>query len=103
MIYINEAHAIDIWPIGLSAGVLNKKHNKIGDRNKCAIEMINEHYLDFPVYLDNMKNNVENELNCWPFKLFILKNKKFEYISIPKNSEYDIMELYEFLEKINIS
>ena len=26
MIYINEAHATDVWPIGLSAGVLNKKH-----------------------------------------------------------------------------
>ncbi len=100
MIYINEAHATDVWPIGLSAGVLNKKHKTIEDRNKCAQEMIKEHNLDFTIYLDSMNNNVEEELSCWPFKVFIIKDKKFEYISKPKNAEYDIMEIYDFIENI---
>ena len=29
MIYINEAHTVDVWPVGLSAGTINYFHKTI--------------------------------------------------------------------------
>ena len=48
MIYINEAHAVDVWPIGLSAGTLNYSHKKIEDRSSCAIKFIQTFDLNIP-------------------------------------------------------
>ena len=96
MIYIKEAHATDIWPIGLSAGVLNESHKSITDRNLCASNFVSEFEFKYEVYLDNMKNTFMNTFKVWPFRLIIIKDKKLCYSSVPRNSEYDILELYEF-------
>ena len=38
IIYINEAHAADVWNIGESAGVINYSHKEIKQRIQYAIK-----------------------------------------------------------------
>ena len=99
MIYINEAHAVDIWPIGLSAGTINYSHKKIEDRSACANKFISEFSFNIPTYLDSMSNEFANEFSVWPFRYFVInwshqfKSFVFKFIPNPSDSEFDITEL----------
>jgi hypothetical protein len=94
-IYINEAHAYDIWPIGLSAGTLNKSHKNINDRLVCANKFLQEYDFNISTYLDNISNHIQNELSCWPFRWFVINYNstetvfKFSKIGQPTNGEFD--------------
>lgn len=101
MIYIDEAHAVDEWPIGESAGVINYKHKTLEDRIKCAQNLKNRYNYKIPIYTDNMNNEFQNMYNCWPFRCIILEDNIIKYISTPKNSEYDVMEIYNYLNNKN--
>ncbi len=100
MIYTTEAHPADVWPIGESAGAINYKHKNINDRKKYAEKFKNKFNFTIPMYLDNMENSFETETSSWPFRYFILKGNKYHFIPEPKNSTYDIVELYDELKKI---
>jgi hypothetical protein len=97
VIYISEAHAADIWPIGLSAGVINYKHKSLEDRISYAKTFIKRHNFNIPVVVDSMDNKFRDTFAAWPFRAFIVKNDVIQYISNISDSEYDILELYQFL------
>ncbi len=99
-IYISEAHATDVWPIGLSAGVLNKKHRTIEDRIRCAKNMIDEHNFKIPVYLDNMKNGYRDTYSAWPFRIYGFKSGKIDYISDIEDAQFNISELFNYLKQV---
>ena len=82
--------------------MFNKEHITIDDRHKCALNFINKLNYKIPVYLDTMDNDFQTTFKSWPFRAIIVKNNKLCYSSIPKNSEYDILELYEFFNNIYI-
>lgn len=94
-VYINEAHATDVWPIGLSARTLNNSHKIIEDRQYCANKFCNEFDFEIPTYLDNMNNDVQNELSSWPFRWFLIeyngetKSFIFKKIGEPENGEFN--------------
>ncbi len=100
-VYISEAHAVDVWNIGLSAGTLNYKHKTIEDRSSCADKFIKEY--DFPIdtYLDNMKDELRDELAAWPFRFFVINYEtdvyKFKHIGMPKDSQFDLLEILEHI------
>lgn len=106
-VYISEAHAVDVWPIGKSAGVLNYKHNTIEDRSKCANNFIESFNFNesntINTYLDNMDNSLQNELSAWPFRYYIISfdnesnDYKFKYIPDPSDSEFNISELINII------
>jgi len=101
MIYIEEAHAIDEWPIGSSAGVINFKHKKLADRKLCAERMIADYDFEIPVYIDSMENHFQTAYACWPFRCIIIDEKNtIQYKSIPMQAEYDFIEIYKFIESI---
>ena len=103
MIYISEAHAIDVWPIGLSAGTINYSHKNISDRSKCASKFIET--FDFPIktYLDTMANDFDNTFSVWPFRYYLIEYAQskskyiFKYIPNPSDSEFDLTEIFQFL------
>lgn len=99
MVYINEAHAADVWNIGESAGAINNKHTTIQDRIGCANKLIEEFKIDIPIYCDNMDDCFESMFAAWPIRYFVIKNCKISLISNPENSEVDICELFDFLRK----
>jgi len=90
IVYISEAHANDIWPIGISAGTINESHKNIGDRIKCADKFKKEFNLTIPIYCDNMENQFENTMACWPFRYFVVENFKLKYIGQPEDSTFEI-------------
>jgi hypothetical protein len=102
-VYISEAHATDVWPIGRSAGVLNKKHHTIEDRQRCANNFIKEYeFTEIPTYLDNMKNELRDTLAAWPFRFYLIKYNKdsnfvFHHIGMPEDSEFDLTNIGSLL------
>lgn len=99
-IYINEAHAIDVWPIGASSGACNMSHKKIEDRIGCAGKFIKEFDVNVEAvatYVDSMSNSYETEFAAWPFRYHVARGKKLIKIGVPDDSEFDIPELFEFL------
>ena len=101
IIYIKEAHAVDVWPIGLSAGVLNYEHKTIYDRIACAKKLIKSHNIQIPMYVDKIQNSLLKTFTAWPFRIIICKDYRIKYIShIRENAEYDICELYDYIHSI---
>lgn len=100
IIYINEAHAADVWNIGESAGAINYSHKKISDRIMYGNKFKNEFGLTVPVYCDNMENDFETKFASWPVRFFVLSpsDKKFLMISEPNDSEINICDLFDFLK-----
>lgn len=98
-VYINEAHAVDVWPIGESAGTLNYSHKTIQDRLQCANKF--KTAFDFPIttYLDNMSNDVQNVLASWPFRYFLINFDQsvgayvFDKIGQPDDAEFNLTEV----------
>ncbi len=103
MIYINEAHAADVWPIGLSAGTINYSHKTINDRLTCANKFINTFNFTMPTYLDSIDNQFDTEFSVWPFRYYIINYNQdidqfiFKYIPNPSDSEFDITELFSYI------
>jgi hypothetical protein len=100
IIYINEAHATDVWNIGESAGVLNSSHKKIEDRIECIEKFKNEYKLTIPIYADNMENDFETKFASWPFRYFVTQGKTIIKIGLPNDSEFDMFELFDFLKSL---
>ncbi len=100
-IYINEAHAMDVWPIGLSAGTINYSHKKIEDRQLCAIKFKTEHKFKITTYLDNMANDIQNIFASWPFRYFVInydaQNDAYIFTKIgePENAEFDLTKVFD--------
>lgn len=93
IIYISEAHAYDVWPIGMSAGTINYSHKKIQDRINCTVKMKNTFNLTIPIYCDNMNDEFQNELACWPFRYFVVHKNKLIHIGQPENSTFELENL----------
>lgn len=97
IVYINEAHAADVWNIGESAGSINYSHKKIQDRIEYSMKFKNEFSLSIPIYCDNMDNELETKFSCWPVRYFVVSENKFINISNPSDSEINICDLFDFL------
>ncbi|CEM25575.1 unnamed protein product [Vitrella brassicaformis CCMP3155] len=74
MIYIKEAHAADVWPIGdhLTIERPNEPKNN-EDRIKNARDFLDVFgNFTWPVYIDTVANEFEKEFAPWPFRFYII-------------------------------
>lgn len=95
IIYITEAHAVDVWNIGESAGTINFAHKTIDDRIKCGIKFRDTFKLDVPIYCDNMENEAETYFSGWPFRYYTIdKNKNISNIGQPDDSHFDMISFF---------
>jgi hypothetical protein len=99
IIYINEAHAADVWNIGESAGAINYSHKTIDDRIKYINKFTNEYSVTIPIYADNMNNDFETQFASWPVRFFVTKGTRIECIAMPEDSEIDVTQLFDYLSK----
>lgn len=99
IVYINEAHAADVWNIGESAGTINYKHKTIEDRIGYMNKFITEYKIDIPMYADAISDEFEKTYACWPTRFFVTENTKLTKIGMPQDSEFDFFELFDFLGK----
>lgn len=104
MIYIIEAHAVDVWPIGLSAGTINYSHKTIQDRASCASKFINTFDFTIPTYLDSMLNEFDDKFSAWPFRYYLIEWSSelsqyiFSHIPNPSDSEFDLTQLISLID-----
>ena len=97
IIYITEAHAVDVWNIGESAGAINYSHKTIEDRIGYIKKMQKEYDLSIPVFADNMDNDFETKFASWPFRYFATFGNKIIKIGMPDDSSFDLCELFDFV------
>ena len=102
IIYIKEAHAIDVWNIGLSAGTLNYEHKTIDDRIHCIKKLQKEYNLSIPIIADNMNDEFETKFASWPFRYFVTVGQKIIKIGMPDDSAFDLCELFEFVNSYTL-
>jgi len=95
-----------VWPIGLSAGVINYSHKTIADRRQCCQNMIEQYDFTVNSYLDNMESELQTELAAWPFRYYIIDHDPesdsyiFRFIPNPSDSEYDLEILFDKLDLV---
>lgn len=72
VVYISEAHAHDVWPIG--DAVSQTVYRPKTDEERCALarRMCEELGMDLPVYIDSIENCFEAHFAPWPFRFYIL-------------------------------
>lgn len=101
IVYINEAHAVDVWNIGESAGSLNYSHKQLGDRIGYAKQFQSDYKILVPIICDNMLNECENVFSAWPVRYYIVVQRDglnlIDLISEPVDSELDIIGLFNLM------
>jgi hypothetical protein len=111
-VYIEEAHALDEWPI--SSGRFNRGRGPVHvSQPKSAEERIQvartflgnydlgetlEESSKMVVVVDDPAHNAfEKAYAPWPLRLFVIVNGKMEWIAQPKDCSYDVSLLREWL------
>jgi len=102
MVYIEEAHAIDEWPINsgrYNGGkpVCYKQPKSMEDRMKIAADFKINFNPRFPIYCDELTNFFSETYAGWPLRFYIMHNDIIKYIALPENSTYDIGHLRSWL------
>jgi len=98
IIYTKEAHATDIWPIGMSAGALIETHKTIKYRIDVAKMLINDFTISVPVYCDLLDDSLLKELSTWPIQFFMVDtNKKIIGIGKPVNEMIEPEQILDLL------
>ena len=93
-VYIEEAHALDEWPMGDGApssefkGIMQPQ--SIPERAKAAQLLKDDLKYDVPVILDNMENEVRIKYACWPVRFYILDDEKVRYKAQPVEYRYSV-------------
>jgi len=94
-IYINEAHAMDEWPIRTKKELCIKQHQTLQDRCLLATSLTNTYQFAIPVYVDTMENLFQMSYAAWPVRAFIVKNDKIDFILQPQlPGYYDFRDLW---------
>jgi len=86
MVYIEEAHATDVWPLGTKVCV--NQHKTIEERIEVAKKyLVEERKCKIPVFVDTMENDFDNQFHAWPERFFILEGSCVELVGTPSNDD----------------
>lgn len=99
MVYISEAHATDVWPLGNTVCV--NQHKSIEDRIKAAKEFIVEERKNkIPLFVDTMDNVFDENFHAWPERFYIIQGNAFKFIGKPSKEDkgFDKEQIVEWLE-----
>jgi len=81
MVYIDEAHASDRWPLGSHVDLPH--HQTIEDRQKGAQLLMEKFNFQLPILLDTMDNQFDSKYAVWPERYYFIKEGKMEIIGEP--------------------
>jgi type I thyroxine 5'-deiodinase len=94
-IYINEAHAMDEWPIRTKNELCIKQHQTLQDRYLLAKSLTNTYQFALPIYVDTMENIFQNTYAAWPLIAFIVQDGKIDFMLEPRSpGYYSFKDLY---------
>jgi len=102
-IYINEAHAVDEWPVRTDPKLCIKQHQTLHERCSMAKSLTNDYKFAMPVYVDTIENTFENTYAAWPLRAFIVEDCRLRFILQPKcPGFYDLKDLQlELIRRFN--
>jgi len=98
LVYIAEAHASDVWPLGNHVTIPTHKTEE--DRKAAAIFMRDKFGCTLPMLLDTMQDSFDNVFAVWPERYYFIKDGKMEHIGMPTSEfGYDRKSLHWTLRK----
>ena len=98
IVYCQEAHAIDEWPIGSKYEIM--QHKVLKDRFDVAKLFIADFEYSGKVLIDKMDNEFQTVYSSWPTKYYLIKNSKIEYTSHPKNATFTFDDVISRLDEL---
>jgi len=82
VIYVSEAHAMDVWPIGNTVCIPN--HKTIEERIEVAKKhLVEERNCKIPVLVDTMDDSFEKVYKGWPERYYIIQGDILREIGQP--------------------
>jgi len=102
MVYIDEAHASDKWPLGHFVDIPN--HQTIQERTQAAKMLVSNYDFKLPVLLDTMENLFDKNFAVWPERYFIIKDGMVNFIAGPTSEYgYDRYVLNKMIQTASLS
>ena len=102
--YINEAHAVDEWPISSSRAsteIVNiQAHRNIGERIEAAVQLVKKYRLEelhWSTYVAPMDGTFELVYKCWPIGMYTFQDNMLRFAAEPKNAIFDLQGLQQEL------
>jgi len=80
-VYIDEAHAQDVWPLGKKVCLNQPK--TLEERLEAARNFQKDFKFQIPILVDKMDNNFDTQYASWPERFYIIVNGKMEVIGFP--------------------
>eukprot|EP01130_Rhizamoeba_saxonica_P016462 TRINITY_DN7614_c0_g1_i1.p2 TRINITY_DN7614_c0_g1~~TRINITY_DN7614_c0_g1_i1.p2 ORF type:complete len:120 (-),score=33.14 TRINITY_DN7614_c0_g1_i1:152-511(-) len=98
-VYIKEAHAQDVWPMGKHEVIQN--HKTLEDRIKAAKRLRDHYGATIPIFVDKMDDMFEQSYFVWPERYFIINNMEISVVGVP-SSEYgfDRDQIKDYLKNL---
>jgi len=80
-VYIAEAHANDVWPLGTHVDL--PSHKTFEDRINASDILINKYGLKIPVLYDTMDDTFDNLYAVWPERYYIVCDGLIDVVFSP--------------------
>jgi len=102
IVYINEAHAHNEWPIRTDPSLCIPQHLNHQERIEQALRLQDEYQCAIPILIDSIHNIFSNLYSLWPLRVFMIQNNKIQWCLQPKNPGfYDLYDLQFTLQNYN--
>lgn len=99
-VYIEEAHAIDEWPIGSSIQYIQPRSD--ADRIAIVNDFIGATHYALPIAIDPVsdENPFSRMYHPWPIRFYIVdRMNRFVYIAEPNQCSFSMSELVDELNR----
>jgi len=103
-VYIEEAHALDEWPMGDGAtgsdfkGIVQAR--TLAERAEAAKLLHTELGYESPLVLDNMENEVRIKYACWPLRFYVIDGDQIWYKAQPSGYRYSVPALRDSIRAL---
>jgi len=94
-IYLMEAHAQDVWPLGQHVSV--KAHKTLQDRIETAQKFLASTEFKIPMVVDGMDNEYLFTYLAHPERFYAFSDGKLEFKAQPENAYYPIAQIRKWL------
>lgn len=90
-VYIEEAHAVDEWPISSSRfngdrGVVSVKQPRTdAQRVELAGRFVRDFGMETPMLVDSVQNRLQDQLGAWPLGVYVFSGGMLAYAGAPEN------------------
>ena len=110
VVYIEEAHATDEWPISSSRYVPSgepvnvRQPRSVEDRAKLARDLLKMYGIEegerLKVAVDSPEGNAfEKAYAPWPVRMYVIEDGVVQFLSAPTDSAHDAAGLRDWLEE----